>query len=100
MKPADINIDVKRVPEGGYWSDVWNQVPWCASARGGLSLTGTPASVSWPGVIAWSPNRDRHCAIPRHRPGILEEVPMRISRIGVDGLGQEDLIEITAVPVD
>lgn len=29
-KPAGINIDVKRQPNDGYWSDVWMKKPWSA----------------------------------------------------------------------
>jgi peptide/nickel transport system substrate-binding protein len=29
-KPAGINIDVKREPNDGYWSDVWMKKPWSA----------------------------------------------------------------------
>jgi peptide/nickel transport system substrate-binding protein len=29
-KPAGINIDVKREPNDGYWSDVWLKKPWVA----------------------------------------------------------------------
>ncbi len=29
-KKAGINIDVKREPNDGYWSDVWMKKPWCA----------------------------------------------------------------------
>jgi len=30
-KPAGINIDIKREPNDGYWSDVWLKKPWCGS---------------------------------------------------------------------
>jgi len=29
-KPAGIDIEVKREPNDGYWSDVWLKKPWCA----------------------------------------------------------------------
>jgi len=29
-KPAGINIDIKREPNDGYWSDVWLKKPWSA----------------------------------------------------------------------
>ena len=30
MRPAGINVEVKREPADGYWSDVWLKAPWCA----------------------------------------------------------------------
>jgi len=30
-KKAGINITIKRVPNDGYWSDVWMKAPWCFS---------------------------------------------------------------------
>ena len=30
-KKAGINIKIKRVPNDGYWSDVWMKAPWCFS---------------------------------------------------------------------
>ena len=30
-KPAGIDINVKREPNDGYWSDVWLKKPWCGS---------------------------------------------------------------------
>lgn len=34
-KGAGINIEVVRMPDDGYWSDVWLVKPWCASFWGG-----------------------------------------------------------------
>lgn len=31
LKPAGINLNVKRVSDDGYWSNVWMKVPWSAS---------------------------------------------------------------------
>jgi peptide/nickel transport system substrate-binding protein len=30
-KKAGINVSIKRVPNDGYWSNVWMQAPWCFS---------------------------------------------------------------------
>ena len=30
MRPVGINVDVRREPADGYWSDVWLTAPWCA----------------------------------------------------------------------
>lgn len=30
MRDAGINMEVKREPADGYWSDVWLKAPWCA----------------------------------------------------------------------
>ncbi|MGB3280198.1 MAG: ABC transporter substrate-binding protein, partial [Pseudorhodobacter sp.] len=34
-KAAGIPLEIKRVPDDGYWSDVWNVKPFCASYWGG-----------------------------------------------------------------
>jgi peptide/nickel transport system substrate-binding protein len=35
LSPAGINLRVNRVPNDGYWSDVWLKHPWCACYWGG-----------------------------------------------------------------
>ena len=37
-KAAGITINVKRVPNDGYWSNVWNKLPWCACYWGGRTI--------------------------------------------------------------
>ncbi len=32
---AGLNINVERVPNDGYWSNIWNKEPWCACYWGG-----------------------------------------------------------------
>ena len=34
-KPAGIDIKIIREPNDGYWSNVWQKVPWCGSYWGG-----------------------------------------------------------------
>ena len=32
---AGLNINVERVPNDAYWSNIWNKEPWCACYWGG-----------------------------------------------------------------
>ena len=34
-KEAGIDVQVKREPKDGYWSNIWNKEPWCACYWGG-----------------------------------------------------------------
>ncbi len=53
-KPAGINVEVKQVPNDGYWSNVWNQVPWCASAWGGRPTADLMFTTAYKGGVAWN----------------------------------------------
>ncbi len=52
-KKAGIDIEVNRVPNDGYWSNVWMQHPWCASYWAGrptadwMFTQGYSADSSW-----------------------------------------------------
>ena len=39
-KKAGIELEVKREPADGYWTNVWNAKPFCASYWGGIRNTG------------------------------------------------------------
>ena len=44
-KKAGININVNRLPSDGYWSNVWNKKPFCASYTGGRATQDQQYSV-------------------------------------------------------
>ncbi|MFG6595060.1 ABC transporter substrate-binding protein [Sulfitobacter sp. 1A13368] len=52
-RPAGLNIEVKREPDDGYWSNVWLQKPFCCSYWGGrptpdlMFSTGYAADAEW-----------------------------------------------------
>ena len=54
MKPAGINVEVDRVPNDGYWSNVWNQVPWCASVWGGRPTADLMFTTAYKGGVSWN----------------------------------------------
>ncbi|MCR9221002.1 MAG: ABC transporter substrate-binding protein [Alphaproteobacteria bacterium] len=52
--PAGIEIAVDRVPQDGYWSDVWNKVPWCAAYWSGRVTEDLMFTVAYQGGGAWN----------------------------------------------
>ncbi len=53
-KSAGINIDVKRVPNDGYWSDVWMQDPWSMSYWGGRPVEDAMFATAYSSGAAWN----------------------------------------------
>ncbi|MDZ7709777.1 MAG: ABC transporter substrate-binding protein [Roseovarius sp.] len=53
-KAAGINIEVKRVPNDGYWSDVPLSVPWHVSSLGGRVTVDWVMSVSYAADAPWN----------------------------------------------
>jgi len=51
---AGINIDVKRVPADGYWSDVWTKVPFCMAYWGGRPTADWMFSVAYSAGASWN----------------------------------------------
>jgi peptide/nickel transport system substrate-binding protein len=49
-----INIKVNRVPNDGYWSDVWLKHPWCASYWGGRPVEDAMLSTCYSEGAAWN----------------------------------------------
>ncbi|RNF34559.1 ABC transporter substrate-binding protein [Paracoccus methylarcula] len=56
-KKAGIEIDVKREPEDGYWSNVWNVQPFCASYWGGRPTQDLRYSTSYLSTAEWNDTR-------------------------------------------
>jgi peptide/nickel transport system substrate-binding protein len=54
---AGIKIDVKREPSDGYWSEVWNVKPFCASYWGGRPTQDARYSTSYVSTAEWNDTR-------------------------------------------
>ena len=53
-KAANIDIDVNRVPNDGYWSDVWMQHPFSAVYWGGRPVEDAMFSTAYSSGAAWN----------------------------------------------
>lgn len=51
---AGIPLEIKRVPDDGYWSDVWNVNPFCASYWGGRPVQDQMWSTAYLSTADWN----------------------------------------------
>jgi peptide/nickel transport system substrate-binding protein len=56
-KAAGIPLELKREPADGYWSEVWNKKPFCASYWGGRPVQDQMWSVGYQSTAAWNDTR-------------------------------------------
>ena len=54
---AGIPLKIKRVPDDGYWSDVWNVKPFCASYWGGRPVQDQMYSTAYVSTADWNDTR-------------------------------------------
>ncbi|WP_284163306.1 ABC transporter substrate-binding protein [Frigidibacter sp. SD6-1] len=54
---AGIPLVVKKVPDDGYWSDVWNVKPFCASYWGGRPVQDQMYSTAYLSTAEWNDTR-------------------------------------------
>ncbi|MBL4806274.1 MAG: ABC transporter substrate-binding protein [Rhodobacteraceae bacterium] len=54
---AGIELDVRREPDDGYWSEVWNNKPFCASYWGGRPVQDQMYSVAYLSTADWNDTR-------------------------------------------
>lgn len=54
LKPAGINLTVKRVSDDGYWSNVWMKVPWSASYWSGRPTADWMFTIGWAAGGNWT----------------------------------------------
>lgn len=54
---AGIAIEIKRVPGDGYWSEVWNKEPFCASYWAGRPTQDQVYSMSYVSTADWNDSR-------------------------------------------
>lgn len=53
-KEAGIPLEIKKVPDDGYWSDVWNVKPFCASYWEGRPVQDQMYSTAYISTAAWN----------------------------------------------
>lgn len=51
---AGITLDIKREPNDGYWSEVWNKKPFCTSYWGGRSTQDAMYSTAYLSTADWN----------------------------------------------
>jgi peptide/nickel transport system substrate-binding protein len=56
-KKAGVNIDIKREPNDGYWSEVWNKQPFCTSYWGGRPTQDQMFSTAYLSTADWNDTR-------------------------------------------
>ena len=54
---AGITLEIKREPGDGYWSEVWNKQPFCASYWGGRSTQDQMYSTAYISTADWNDTR-------------------------------------------
>ena len=54
---AGINIEIKREPNDGYWSEVWNKQPFCTSYWGGRPTQDSMYSTAYLSSADWNDTR-------------------------------------------
>ena len=59
-KAAGIDIEVVRVPDDGYWNEVWMHVPWAASIWFGRPTEDMMFSTAYAEGAAWNASRFSH----------------------------------------
>jgi peptide/nickel transport system substrate-binding protein len=57
---AGINIEVERVPADGYWSEVWNVVPFCVSYWQGRPTEDLMFSMAFSSESSWNETHWKH----------------------------------------
>ena len=54
---AGIEIEIKREPSDGYWSNVWNKQPWCASYWTGRPVQSQMYTIAYKSDADWNESR-------------------------------------------
>lgn len=53
-QPAGITVQVERAANDGYWSNIWNLKPWCASYWGGRPVPDQMFSTAYECGVPWN----------------------------------------------
>jgi peptide/nickel transport system substrate-binding protein len=56
-KAAGINLEIKREPSDGYWSEVWNKQPFCTSYWSGRATQDAMYSTAYLSTADWNDTR-------------------------------------------
>jgi peptide/nickel transport system substrate-binding protein len=59
-RKAGIPLEIKRVPNDGYWSEVWNAKPFCASYWGGRTVQDQMYTTAYLSTADWNDTRFKH----------------------------------------
>ena len=59
-KGCGINVKINRVPNDGYWADVWLKHGWCASYWGGRPVEDAMLSTAYSSGAAWNESAFEH----------------------------------------
>ena len=57
LKGAGIDLEIKREPNDGYWSEVWNKQPFCTSYWGGRPVQDQMFSTAYLSTADWNDTR-------------------------------------------
>ncbi len=57
LSAAGINLEIKREPNDGYWSEVWNKQPFCTSYWGGRPTQDSMFSTAYLSTADWNDTR-------------------------------------------
>ncbi|ABF64553.1 ABC transporter substrate-binding protein [Ruegeria sp. TM1040] len=57
LAAAGINLEIKREPNDGYWSEVWNKQPFCTSYWGGRPTQDSMFSTAYLSTADWNDTR-------------------------------------------
>lgn len=57
LAAAGIPLEIKRVPNDGYWSEVWNTQPFCTSYWGGRAVQDAMFSTAYLSTADWNDTR-------------------------------------------
>ena len=57
LSKSGINIEIKREPNDGYWSEVWNKQPFCTSYWAGRSTQDQMYSTAYQSTADWNDTR-------------------------------------------
>lgn len=82
---AGIPLEIKREPNDGYWSEVWNVQPFCASYWGGRPVQDQMYTTAYLSTADWNDTRWK-------RPRIRRDAAVGPCRAGC-GQAQGDLFE-------
>ncbi|MCV0378811.1 ABC transporter substrate-binding protein [Nitratireductor sp.] len=64
-KEAGITLDIKREPDDGYWSNVWNKKPFCASYWGGRPTQDIRYTTTQLSTSTWNDTRYKNLDFDR-----------------------------------
>jgi peptide/nickel transport system substrate-binding protein len=71
---AGIPLEIKREPDDGYWSEVWNKQPFCASYWGGRPVQDQMYSTAYVSTSEWNDTRFKNADFDAKLSAAKEEL--------------------------